>query len=230
MTTKILIVEDDADSAEFLRLLLEPEGYVVQIASTAQQTREEVASSGPDIILMDLMLPDVEGLDLLSQIRRLDPTLPVVVMTAWSTVELAVEAMRRGASDFIQKPWENARLVAVLRTQVELGRAHRRTRQLEAENALLRPQHPPAFIARAPAMQPVLQVLARVGPSDANVLIKLIFKDPSTTVPQTRTFPVPERLPRLFEILNRPASKRVETAVATREALIGYLAEKKVIG
>jgi DNA-binding NtrC family response regulator len=97
--------------------------------------------------------------------------LPVVVMTAWGTVDLAVEAMRRGAGDFVQKPWENARLLAVLRTQVELGRAQRRTRRLEAENALLRPRGATTLVARSPVMQPVLQVLARVGPSDANVLI-----------------------------------------------------------
>jgi len=92
-------------------------------------------------------------------------------MTAWGNVGLAVEAMRRGARDFIQKPWENERLLAILRTQTELHRALQRTQQLEAEARLLRTERRPDFIATAPAMQPVLQTIARIGPSDANVLI-----------------------------------------------------------
>src|ERR1700751_2124231 len=92
-------------------------------------------------------------------------------MTAWGNVELAVEAMRRGARDFIQKPWENERLISILRTQVELRRALLQAERLEAENRLLRAEGRPEFIAGAPAMQPVLEALARVGPSDANVLI-----------------------------------------------------------
>ena len=112
-----------------------------------------------------------EGLDLLSQIVSLDATIPVIVMTAWANVELAVEAMRRGARDFVQKPWENERLLSILRTQVELHRALQRAARLEAENRLLRAEGRPEFIATAPAMQSVLETIARVGPSDANVLI-----------------------------------------------------------
>jgi DNA-binding NtrC family response regulator len=110
-------------------------------------------------------------LDLLSQIVAIDATVPVIVMTAWANVELAVEAMRRGARDFIQKPWENERLISIIRTQVELHRALQRAARLEAENRLLRAEGKPDFIATAPAMQPVLQSISRVGPSDANVLI-----------------------------------------------------------
>jgi DNA-binding NtrC family response regulator len=96
---------------------------------------------------------------------------PVVVMTAWGSVELAVEAMRRGARDFIQKPWDNARLLAIVRNQVELGAALRRGQRLEAENRLLRTDGRPTLIAESPAMQPVMQLIVRVGPSDANVLL-----------------------------------------------------------
>ena len=92
-------------------------------------------------------------------------------MTAWGSVELAVEAMRRGARDFVQKPWENARLLAIVRTQIELGQALRRGQRLEAENRLLRDEGKVQLIAESPAMQPVLEMIARVGPSDANVLI-----------------------------------------------------------
>src|SRR5436190_816514 len=82
-----------------------------------------------------------------------------------------LEALRRGARDFIQKPWENARLLTVLRTQTDLCRSLRNERRLEAENRLLRAEGRPRLIAEAPAMRPVLELIARVGPSDANVLI-----------------------------------------------------------
>ncbi len=112
-----------------------------------------------------------EGLNLLSRIQGLDPTLPVVVMTAWGSVDLAVEAMRRGARDFIQKPWDNARLLSILSTQVELGHALKKGQRLEAENRLLRNQDRPTMIAESSVMQPVLQMISRVGPSNANVMI-----------------------------------------------------------
>jgi DNA-binding NtrC family response regulator len=105
------------------------------------------------------------------RIHSMDATLPVIVMTAWGSIEIAVEAMRRGARDFVQKPWDNPRLLAILRTQVELGRSLRKEQRLEAENKLLRADGRPTFIAQAAAMQPILQLMARVGPSDANVLI-----------------------------------------------------------
>jgi DNA-binding NtrC family response regulator len=110
---------------------------------------------------------------LLSKLQALDTPMPVVVMTAWGTVELAVEAMRRGARDFIQKPWDNERVLAVVRTQVELARALRRSQRLEAENRVLRDQgtNRPTLIAESIAMRPVLDLIARVGPADANVLL-----------------------------------------------------------
>src|SRR5205085_10961333 len=107
----------------------------------------------------------------LSKLQALDSNLPVIVMTAWGSVDVAVEAMRRGARDFIQKPWENARLMAVVRTQIELARALRLGQRLEAENRLLRTEGRPNFIAESDAMQPVLQLITRVAASDANVLI-----------------------------------------------------------
>jgi DNA-binding NtrC family response regulator len=138
--------------------------------------REALKSTSYDAILIDLnytrdTTSGQEGLDLLSEIVAVDATVPVIVMTAWANVELAVEAMRRGARDFVQKPWENERLVSILRTQVELHRALQRAARLEAENRLLRAEGRPEFLATAPAMQAVLETIARVGPSDANVLI-----------------------------------------------------------
>jgi len=173
---RVLVADDQADVVEAVRLLLKLEGYIVDGVGSPSAVLAALSRGDHDVALIDLnyardTTSGREGLDLLTEIRRLDATLPVVVMTAWGTVDLAVEAMRRGAGDFVQKPWENARLLAVLRTQVELGRAQRRTRRLEAENALLRSHGSPTLVADSPAMQPVLQVLARVGPSDANVLI-----------------------------------------------------------
>src|SRR5581483_7310832 len=112
-----------------------------------------------------------EGLDLMTRMSEMDSTLPIIVMTAWGSVNIAVEAMRRGARDFIQKPWENARLLAIIRTQIELSRALRRGQRLAAENEMLRGDRGPTLIAESPAMQPVLEVISRVGPSEANVLI-----------------------------------------------------------
>jgi DNA-binding NtrC family response regulator len=172
----VLVADDQADVVEAVRLLLKLEGYDVDGVGSPGAVLAAVEGGQHDLALIDLnyardTTSGVEGLDLLTQLRQVDPTLPVVVMTAWGTVDMAVEAMHRGAGDFVQKPWENARLLAVLRTQVELGRALRRTQKLEAENALLRPPSPATLVAESPAMRPVLQVLARVGPSDANVLI-----------------------------------------------------------
>jgi len=129
-----------------------------------------------DVLLMDLnyardTTSGQEGLDLLSRIQGLDPMLPVVVMTAWASVDVAVEAMRRGARDFVQKPWENARLLSIIGTQGELARALRRGQRLEAENRVLRGGDGPQMIADSPAMRPTLDMIARVGPSDANILI-----------------------------------------------------------
>ena len=112
-----------------------------------------------------------EGLDLLERIRALDPALPVIVMTAWGSVEGAVAAVRRGARDYVQKPWENARLLQTVRTQVELGRALRVGQRVENEHRLLSREGLPEMIAGSAAMRPVLELLQRVGRSDANVLV-----------------------------------------------------------
>jgi DNA-binding NtrC family response regulator len=174
---RVLAADDQEHILEALELLLRPQGYKVDKVRSPVLVREALTTSSPyDAVLIDLnytrdTTSGEEGLDLLSQIVSLDATLPVIVMTAWANVELAVEAMRRGARDFVQKPWENERLLSILRTQIELHRALQRAARLEAENRLLRAEGRPEFIATAPAMNLVLETLARVGPSDANVLI-----------------------------------------------------------
>lgn len=173
---KILIADDQRDVLEALRLLLKSEGYQTDLVTSPAALLARLETEDYDLALIDLnytrdTTSGREGLDLLARLQELDPSLPVVVMTAWSSVDLAVEAMRRGARDFCQKPWDNARLLATIRTQLELGQALRRGRNLEAENRLLREGKPDRFIAQSPAMAPVLELIERVGPSDANVLI-----------------------------------------------------------
>src|SRR5471030_59344 len=175
-TPCILIADDQADVLEALRFLIKGEGYLAEPVNSPAAAIDAVESRDFDAVLMDLnytrdTTSGQEGLELLKRIQNLDTTLPVIVMTAWGSVELAVEAMRRGARDFIQKPWDNARLSAILKTQIELGRALRSGQRLEAENRVLRAQRFPQLIAQSAAMRPVLDVIARVGPSDANVLI-----------------------------------------------------------
>jgi len=173
---RILIADDQQDVREALRLLLKNEGYQPEIVSSPGAVLRAVEKEDFDVLLMDLnytrdTTSGKEGLDLLSQIQSVDHTLPVVVMTAWGSVELVVEAMRSGARDFVQKPWDNVRLLAILRTQTELGQALRSQRRLEAENRLLRDQQLPNFVAESRAMKGIVDMVRRVGPSDANVLI-----------------------------------------------------------
>src|SRR5512133_1640610 len=175
---RVLIADDQGDVREALRLLLKAEGYASVTAANPAAVLEAVQTHEFDVLLIDLnyardTTSGEEGLDLLTRLQGIDSTMPVVVMTAWASVELAVEAMRRGARDFVQKPWDNARLLTILRTQVQLSQALRHAQRLEAENRLLRGAvaKRPVLIADSAAMQPVLHLIGKVGPSDANVLI-----------------------------------------------------------
>jgi DNA-binding NtrC family response regulator len=175
---RILIADDQADVIEALRLLLKGEGYATEAAKSPAAVIKAVEATDYALVLMDLnyardTTSGQEGLELLQKLQALDAALPVVVMTAWASVDVAVEAMRRGARDFITKPWDNPRLLAIVRNQIDLGCAVRAYRRLEQENQLLRGSGKagPAIIAQSAAMRPVLEMIARVGPSDANVLI-----------------------------------------------------------
>jgi DNA-binding NtrC family response regulator len=174
---RVLVADDQSDVVEALRLLLKGEGCEVGSARSPAGVLEAVQGGAWDVLLVDLnyardTTSGQEGLDLLARLREIDPGLPVVVMTAWASVDLAVEAMRHGARDFVQKPWENARLLAILKTQIELARALRHGRRLEAENRALSDAGPgDEFVADSAAMQPIVQMIARVAPSEAHVLI-----------------------------------------------------------
>ncbi|HEV2290160.1 MAG TPA: sigma-54 dependent transcriptional regulator [Candidatus Acidoferrales bacterium] len=173
---RVLVADDQPDVREALRLLLKGEGFDTDAVPSPATLLTSLDTREYDAVLMDLnyardTTSGQEGLDLLTEIRTRDGSLPVIVMTAWGSLNLAVEAMRRGAKDFIQKPWENARLLAILRTQIELAHAIRHSVRLEAENRLLRADGRPMLIAESAVMRPVMELIARVGPSDANILI-----------------------------------------------------------
>jgi DNA-binding NtrC family response regulator len=173
---RILVADDQPDVLEALRLLLKAEGYAIETAKSPAAVLKAVEARDFSLAIIDLnyardTTSGQEGLDLLAKLQAADVTLPVVVMTAWASVEIAVEAMRRGAKDFITKPWDNPRLLAIVKTQIELAGAVRAYRRLEQENQILRGKGGPNLIAQSPSMRPVLEIISRVGPSDANILI-----------------------------------------------------------
>jgi DNA-binding NtrC family response regulator len=174
---RILVADDQPDVLAAARLLLRSEGCDVQTAASPGDVLDLLEGDEFDVLLLDLnytrdTTSGQEGLDLLPKVQALDVTLPIVVMTAWGSIESAVEAMRRGARDYIEKPWDNERLLAAVRTQLELVRAVRKAQLLEAENEMLRTgTDVPDLISDSKAMQPVLRLIEKVGPSIANVLI-----------------------------------------------------------
>ncbi len=175
MRPRILIADDQPDILAALRLLLKREGMDVATASSPAGVLDIVGREAVDVALIDLnyardTTSGEEGLELLDRLRARDPDLPVVVMTAWATVDVAVTAMHHGANDFIEKPWENQRLLCVLRNQVALAQARRKGRRLADENALLRGAAA-EMIAGSPAMQDVLAMARQVAPSTASVLV-----------------------------------------------------------
>lgn len=173
---RVLAADDQKEVLEALRLLLKGEGIELEAVRSPEAVLAALGDRDYDVALIDLnytrdTTSGEEGLELLRRIREMEPSLPVVVVTAWGSVDLAVEAMRRGAADFVEKPWENARLLSVLRTQVELGRARRRGERLEAAQRLARDGVERSFIAESAAMLPVLELIDQIGPSEASVLI-----------------------------------------------------------
>ena len=173
--TRILIADDQRDVLEALRILLKGEGYQTEAVTSLAGIFNALEKKEYALLLMDLnysrdTTSGQEGLSAIPKIQAIDGTLPIVVMTAWATIELAVEAMKRGARDFVTKPWDNQRLLTIVKTQIELASALRRERKLEAENEMLRGTMPD-LIAQSPAMRPAIEMISRVAPSDANVLI-----------------------------------------------------------
>jgi len=173
--SRVLIADDQRDVLEALRILLKGEGHQTESVTSVSGIFNALQQRDYALLMMDLnytrdTTSGQEGLEVIPKIQALDSTLPIVVMTAWATIDLAVEAMKRGARDFVPKPWDNDRLLTIVRTQIELGSALRKGAKLEAANKLLG-GNVPNLIADAPSMRPVIEMVQRVAPSDANVLI-----------------------------------------------------------
>jgi len=140
---RILIADDQAAVREALRIFLVKEGYEVLLATSPKEVLQALENNEIALILLDLnyardTTSGQEGLELIAQIKKLEGAPPIVVMTAWATIDLAVAAMRAGARDFFQKPWENARVLAIARTQIDFSLAEQRGQRLESENQVLR--------------------------------------------------------------------------------------------
>src|SRR4029453_19038995 len=175
MQPRILVADDQADILSALKLLLKREGFEVATASSPAGVLDIVAREHVDVALVDLnysrdTTSGEEGVALVEQLHRLHPELPVVVMTAWATVEVAVKAMRRGANDFVEKPWNNQRLLSVLGNQVQLAEARRRGRRLADENAILRGADGTDLVASSRAMQEVVRIARQGGGPQASGL------------------------------------------------------------
>jgi DNA-binding NtrC family response regulator len=173
---RLLIADDQPDILNALRFLLIDEGFEVLEARSPMEVLERIEAADFDLAILDLnytrdTTSGQEGLDLLERIKAIDPTLPVLVITAWSSVAGAVEAMRRGARDYIEKPWDDERLLVTVRTQIDLRRALRRTQRLQEAHTRLQRGAMPAFIGDSAAMRAVRQTIERIAPSDAAVLI-----------------------------------------------------------
>src|SRR6185503_17833864 len=176
MQPRILVADDQADILSALKLLLKREGFEVTTASSPAGVLDIVGREDVDVALVDLnysrdTTSGEEGVALVEQLHREHPDLPVVVMTAWATVGLAVKAMQNGANDFLEKPWNNQRLTSLLRNQVQLAEARRRGRRLADENAILRGADGTDLVASSRAMQEVVRMARQVARSGASVLI-----------------------------------------------------------
>ena len=144
--SKILIADDDHNILAALKLLLSCHGYQVTLASHPEQVVKLYKSENFDCVLLDLNFDldttsGEEGLALITKLTQLDENIPIVVMTGWATVELAVNTMQQGASDFIQKPWENERVLSIIETQINLARQFHQSAKLSQENQLLKAQN-----------------------------------------------------------------------------------------
>ena len=173
---RVLVADDQPDVLDALRLLLGEEGYACVAVRSPSEILAALEDADFDVAIIDLnytrdTTSGQEGFELLARMQAIDRTLPVLVMTAWGSVAGAVEAMRRGARDYIEKPWDDERLLAAVATQVALRRALRQSERLQAENARRQRRDMPVFIAESPAMQAVRQTVERIAPSDAAVLI-----------------------------------------------------------
>jgi len=180
MNKNILLVDDDLDILSALKILLVPEGYSVNLCQTPNSALAAIKKTPFDLVLMDLnysldTTSGDEGLKLIEEIRKLDEDLPIVVMTGWATVEVAVSTMQNGANDFIQKPWDIDRLINIISNQIKLAQSEKNTQKLSQQNQLLQAHLDSEFegdvISLSPVMQQTMAMIEQVAQSNASILL-----------------------------------------------------------
>jgi len=177
---KILIADDDLNIIASLKYILSEENFDIIAMTTPEAVLENLKKESVDLVLLDMNFQQdttsgAEGLQLVEAIKNLDEGLPVIVMTGWATIDIAVDAMQAGAKDFIQKPWNNERIISAINTQIKLAKIDRKLQRLSQENKLLSaqsfPQSDDQIIAQSPAMQQLMSTLADLAKSDMSILL-----------------------------------------------------------
>jgi DNA-binding NtrC family response regulator len=166
----VLIIDDEAAIRESLETLLDMEGYDVQSAGTADEGLTRIGSRPYDLVLLDLALPDRNGIDLLAELHVHDPQLAVIMITAYGTVENAVKAMQAGAMNFVQKPWDNEKLLADIRTAVARHRTEAENVQLK--RALKQRYNFENIVGKSEPMLKIFDLVAQVAPSRSTILLQ----------------------------------------------------------
>ena len=178
--SKILIADDDLNIIASLKYILSEENFDIIAMTTPQAVLENLKIESVDLVLLDMNFQQdttsgAEGLQLVEAIKNLDENLPIIVMTGWATIDIAVDAMRAGAKDFIQKPWNNERIISAIKTQIKLAKIDRKLQRLSQENKLLSSQSFPEskeqIIAKSPAMQQLMSTLSDLAKSDMSILL-----------------------------------------------------------
>jgi DNA-binding NtrC family response regulator len=166
----VLIIDDEAEIRESLQTLLELEGFAIETAATGEEGLQRVGDNPFDLVLLDLALPGRNGMDVLSEIRSHDPHIPVIMITAYGTVENAVRAMQSGATNFVQKPWDNEKLVADVRAAVGWRRAQEENIQLK--RALKQRYNFENIVGKSEPMLKIFDLVAQVATSRSTVLLQ----------------------------------------------------------
>ncbi|MDA3934336.1 MAG: sigma-54 dependent transcriptional regulator [Gammaproteobacteria bacterium] len=176
-SSSILIADDQSDVREALRLLLMRQGYVLMQASSPAEIKQQISTAAPTIVLLDMnyqrdTTSGQEGLELIEWIKQKHPDIAIIVMTAWGSIDLATQAMRAGASDFIEKPWDNNRLLSIIKVQCEVQQATRQSQKFQTIAELQRQHSDCEIVAESEPMRKVIDMLQQVASADASILLR----------------------------------------------------------
>ncbi|MCB2180848.1 MAG: sigma-54 dependent transcriptional regulator [Desulfobulbaceae bacterium] len=169
----VMIVDDEPDMLNMLRLVVTKQcDCDVELASSGQIALNRLESCRPDVIVTDIKMPDLDGLTLLQQIRKFDGTISVIIMTGYGTIEMAVQALKDGAYDFLQKPFDKEHIVRVINNCLERTRLLRDNRSLQEKLNTVSPPGPLGFIGNSPPLRQALELISKVADTDVTVLIR----------------------------------------------------------